>query len=231
MSSEGFLGGDPFCLTAIFLLALSFELESSFSTGVSGESFSSLDFVELLLAGDPLGLFDLLSDSDSELLSGENILFFFEVFASVCGFVGAFPLGFGVFAPLDLGVVLPLARTVAADFGFAEQRLRGGFGFGLSTFGASSSLDEETLTLEGLLGLGSSFFLGSSGFAGEFGAGAVAAAGGSEFEESESELLDPDPELVVELPLLLESEVDPELLSELLLLTSRFVMLNYSNYS
>lgn len=50
-------------------------------------------------------------------------------------------------------------------------------------------------------------------------------AGVSEVEESESELLEADPELVEVLPLLLESEEDPELLSVLLLLTSRFVIL------
>lgn len=44
-------------------------------------------------------------------------------------------------------------------------------------------------------------------------------AGTSEVDDSESELLDPEPELVDDVPLLLESEVDPELLSVLLLLT------------
>lgn len=101
----------------------------------------------------------------------------------------------------------------------AEQRLLGGAGFGLAGLAASSSLDEETFTLDGLRGFGSSFFLVSSVFVGDLGAGgAVVVAGVSEVEDSESELLEPDPELVEELPLLLESEVDPELLSVLLLL-------------
>lgn len=104
----------------------------------------------------------------------------------------------------------------------AEQRLLGGCVFGLTTFGVSSSLDEDILfVFEGLLCLGSSFFFGSSTvFVGDFGGGAgVALVGGvSDTEDSESELEEPEPELVEELPLLLESDEDPELLSLLLLL-------------
>lgn len=49
------------------------------------------------------------------------------------------------------------------------------------------------------------------------GAGGAVGAGVSDVDDSESELEEADPELD-ELPLLLESEEDPELLSELLLL-------------
>lgn len=220
------------------LLRLAFEsdleLESSLSAlllrVVAGEvCFSSLDFLELRLGlGDCLGDFvveDLLSDSDSELLSGENILFFFNAPVSGfgCAFGIVFGMGLGVFAPeVALWAVFPLASTAAADLGFAEIRLRGGAGFGLAGLGASSSLEEDTLAFEGLRGFGSSFFFTSSTFGGDFGAGVllvVVVAGVSEVEDSESELLDADPELVDVLPLLLESDEDPELLSVLLLLT------------
>lgn len=235
-----FFGGGPLGLFTLLRLAFEsdLELESSLSAlllrVVAGDvSFSSLDFLEPRFGlGDAFGdlvVEDLLSDSDSELLSGEKILFFFN--APVSGFGGAFcivfGIGFGVFAPDGiLCAVLPLARTAAADFGFADIRLLGGAGLGLVGFGVSSSLDEETLAFDGLLGFGSSFFFTSSVFWGDFGAGVVlVVAGVSEVEDSESELLEPDPELVEVLPLLLESEEDPELLSVLLLLTSKFVIL------
>lgn len=104
----------------------------------------------------------------------------------------------------------------------AEIRLLGGAAFGLAGLGGSSSLDEDIFAFEGLLGFGSSFFFTSSILIGDFGAGVVfvvVVAGVSEVDESESELLEADPELVEVLPLLLESEEDPELLSVLLLLT------------
>lgn len=218
-----FLGGGPLGLFPLFLLTLSLEFESSFSTTVEESSLSSLDFLETLLGrGDALALLEDLSDSDSELLSGENILFFFDVLVSAFGFGAVLPVGLGVFAPALRGTVLPLASTVATVFGLAEHRLLGGKGLGLTSFGVSSSLDDITFTLDGLLGFCSSFFLGSSTFVGDFGAGVVVVAGVSEVEDSESELLDADPELVDELSLLLESELDPELLSELLLLTWKF---------
>lgn len=231
LSSTAFFGGGPLDLFVFLRFVPSFWLESSVSAVVNGEvvvSFSSLDLRETLLGlGDPLGLLDdLLSDSDSELLSGEKMLFFLEVeevsdFAVLAGVLA--PV-FGVLAPPEaLGVALPLARTLAADFGFAEQRLRGGKAFGLAALGASSSLEDEILAFDDLLGFGSSFFFGSStgaGFVGDFGgsAGALVVAGVSEVDDSESELVDPDPELVEELTLLLESDEDPELLSVLLLL-------------
>lgn len=116
---------------------------------------------------------------------------------------------------------MPFASTLAAFLGLAEPLLLGGKGLGLGILGISSSLDEDALGLiDGLLGLGSSFFLDSSGgLTGDFGTGMSATTGGSEADESESELLEPDPELVVELPLLLVSDDDPELLSVLVFIT------------
>lgn len=231
-----FFGGGPLGLFTLLRLAFESDLEFESSLSalllrvVAGEvSLSSLDFLELRFGlGDPFGDFvveDLLSDSDSELLSGENILFFFNAPGSVFGgaFGIVFGIGLGVLAPAGiLWTDFPLASTAAADFGFAEIRLLGGAGFGLVGFGASSSLEEDILAFEGLLGFGSSFFLTSSTFCGDFGAVVlfvVVVAGVSEVEDSESELLEADPELVDVLPLLLESEEEPELLSVLLLLT------------
>lgn len=231
LSSTAFFGGGPEARLPLLLFTLlSLEFESSFSVVcviVDGEvSLSSLDFLEPLFGrGDVLGLFleDLLSDSDSELLSGENILFFFNEFSDLdIGFDEVLATGFGVLAPYaDRGIFLPFASTLAAFLGLAEHLLLGGKGLGLATLGISSSLDEDGLSLlEGLLGFGSSFFLGSSaGLAGDFGIGMVARAGGSDADESESELLEPDPELVVELPLLLVSDDDPELVSVLVFIT------------
>lgn len=231
LSSTAFFGGGPEARLPLLLFTLlSLEFESSFSVVcvmVDGEvSLSSLDFLEPLFGrGDVLVLFfeDLLSDSDSELLSGENILFFFNEFSNLgAGLVDDFATGFGVLAPnTDRGTFLPLASTLAAFLGLAEHLLLGGKGLGLATLGISSSLDEDGLSLdEGLLGFGSSFFLGSStGLGGDFGIGISASAGGSEADESESELLEPDPELVVELPLLLVSDDDPELVSVLVFIT------------
>lgn len=230
-----FFGGGPFVLLPLFLLALSlelelelleFELESSLSTAICVLlSFSSLDFRELrlLFGEDPLGLFDdLLSVSDSELLSGENMLFFLCEFVSdFDAFCVTFGAGLGVLAPGGclFCACFPLTNTAAADLPLVDVRLRGGKVLGLTTLGVSSSLDEDTLSFEGRR-FGSSFFFGSSGLTGDFGAvWAVAPGGVSELEESESELLEPVPELDEELPLLLESDVDPELLSVLLLLT------------
>lgn len=161
---------------------------------------------------------DLLSVSDSELLSGENMLFFLcDPESDLLDLSTVLEFCLGVLAPAgNLGAVLPFDTDVAVVLDLAEARLRGGNG--LAGLGASSSLDDEILTFDGLLCLGSSFFLGSSGFVGDFGGGAVV-AGVSEVDDSESELLDPDPELEDELPLLLESDVEPELLSVLLLLT------------
>lgn len=231
--SSTFFGGASFDRLLFLVFTLSFEFESSFSAAVNGEeSFSSTDFLELCLdAGESLALFDdLLSDSDSELLSGENILFFFTVVSDFDDFDVDLDAGLDVFAPADtLDADLPLARTKAADFNFVE-RLLGGKDFGLLVFGASSSLDDETLAFEGRLCLGSSFFLVSSegGVAGDFGAVVVVAAGVPEVDESESELDESESELVDELRLLLESDEDSELLSVLLLLTSKYViMLNY----
>lgn len=186
-------------------------------------SLSSLDFLEPLFGrGEAFGLLgDLLSDSDSELLSGEKILFFLDV-SDLFAFCIVFGIGLGVLAPGGTLGPLPLARTAAADLGLAEHLLRGGAGFCSTTFGVSSSLDEEGFGfVDGLLGLGSSFFLGSSVvvLTGDFGVATALVAGVSEADDSESELLDPEPELVEELPLLLESEVDPELLSVLVLFT------------
>lgn len=107
-----FLGGGPLDLFTLLRLLFEsdFELESSLSAllfrVVGGDvSFSSLDFLELRLGlGDALGLLvveDLLSDSDSELLSGEKILFFFN--APVSAFGGAFCIVFGI----GLGVLAP----------------------------------------------------------------------------------------------------------------------------
>lgn len=223
MFSTAFFGGGPLVLLPLLRLTLSFELESSFS-GVAGEvSLSSLDFRDPLFGrGEAFGLLeDLLSDSDSELLSGEKILFFLEV-SDLEAFCIVFGIGFGVLAPAGTLGPLPLASTAAADLGFAEHRLRGAAGFCSTTFGVSSSLDEDGLGfVDGLLGLGSSFFLGSSllVLTGDFGGCTALAAGVSEVDDSESELLEPEPELVDELPLLLESDVDPELLSVLVLFT------------
>lgn len=204
---------------------MSLELESSFSTGVKGDcadvSFSSLDFLTgRLFFGEALGLLeDLLSDSDSELLSGEKMLFFFVWSFFACCLVMVFGIGLTGLAPAAALAGFPLTSTLAADLALVEDRLRGGAGLGGSGLGASSSLDDDIFLLA-CLGFGSSFFFcgSSSGFAGDLGAG-WAAAGVSDVEDSESELLEPDPELVDELPLLLESDVDPELLSVLLLLT------------
>lgn len=226
LSSEAFLDGGPLDLLALRLeLSLELEFESSFCTGINGEgvSFSSLDLILVfLLIGEPFGLvldvlLSLLSVSDSELLSGEKMLFFFSEFASI---LFAFGIVFDIaldFAPV---VILGtagcfLTSTDAAFLDLIDRRL-GGIGFGVSGFGTSSSLDEETFA--GLWGFGSSF-AGSStgGGTGDLGGGTV--AGTSEVDDSESELLDPEPELVDDVPLLLESEVDPELLSVLLLLT------------
>lgn len=230
MLSGDFFDGGPFALFPFFLFTLSLEslesleFESSFPNGVAGATFSSLDFRELrLLLGDSLGLFnDLLSDSDSELLSGEKMLFFFNALESRVsgfGFDPVFTAGFGVLAPEDLSAVLPLASTIATVLGFAEQRLLGGKVFGLSNFGTSSSLEDEALDLVVVSGLSSSFFSGSLALVGDLGAGAVEVTGVSEVDDSESELLDPEPELVDVLSLLLESDEEPELLSVLLLLT------------
>lgn len=194
----------------------SFELESSLSNCIGVlKSFSSLDLRELLLLfGDPFVLLDdLLSTSDSELLSGENMLFFLYDPESDLFDFGTFELCLGVFEP-----GLPLESEEEVDvFDLAEALLLGGNG--LAGFGASSSLDDDIFTLDGLLCFGSSFSLGSSGSVGDLGGGTVVVAGVSDVEESESELLDPDPEVEEELALLLESEVDSELLSVLLLLT------------
>lgn len=227
-SSTAFFGGGPFDLLLLLRFTFSFVTDSSLSVFVDDVSFSSLDFRDPLLGfGDPLGLLgDLLSDSDSELLSGEKILFFFwsDFVAGLDAVLGA---GLVVLAPPDdRGAGLPLARTIAAALGLAEQRLLGGKGFGSTTFGVSSSLDDDILfVFDGRLCFGSSFFLGSSagGLAGDFGAAAgvaVVACGVSDAEDSESELDEPDPELLDELPLLLESEVEPELLSVLLWLVT-----------
>lgn len=230
-----FLDGGPFGLFPFFLLALSLEFESSFSRAVDVElSFSILDFLELLLESvDALVLLDdLLSVSDSELLSGENMLFFFDTPSSEVDFEDALLVtvdeDLGVFDPELRSAVFPLAKTVAAVFGLAEQRLRGGNGLGLTTFGLSSSLEDDTLTFDSRLGFSSSFgWASTSTFIGDLGTGDLGAVivGMSEVEESESELLEAEAELVDELALLLESVVVLELLSELLLLTSRFVML------
>lgn len=78
-SSTAFFGGGPLALLLLLRFALSLPFESSFSGVTDDVSLSSLDFLELFFGrGDALGLLeDLLSDSDSELLSGENMLFFF----------------------------------------------------------------------------------------------------------------------------------------------------------
>lgn len=230
LSSTAFFGGGPEARLPLLLFTLlSLELESSFSVGVTvdGEvSLSSLDFREPLFGrGDVFGLFleDLLSDSDSELLSGENILFFFNALSDLgADLFELLATGLGVLAPYaDRGTDLPLASTLAAFLGLAEHLLLGGKGLGLGTLGMSSSLDDDGLTLvDDLLGFGSSFFLGSSvALAGDFGIGMDASAGGSVADESESELLEPDPEVVVELPLLLVSDDDPELVSVLVFIT------------
>lgn len=209
---------------------LEFEFESSFwtMTGDGTGSFSSLDFlVVFLFLGDALGLvldvlLSLPSDSDSELLSGENILFFFKELSGLEVFGIVFDIAFDLAPGVARGVEgFTLASTDAAFFIFVDRRL-GGIGLGVAGFGGSSSLDDEAFDFAGGCDLGSSFFFGSSsgtGFGlGDFGAGGTV-AGVSEVDDSESELLDPDPELVDEVPLLLESEVEPELLSVLLLLT------------
>lgn len=222
LTSTTFLGGGPFSLLPLLLFALSLELESSFSVGVNVEgevSLSSLDFLGVLLPPEALALAleDLLSDSDSELLSGENILFFF-MSVLLAGFDADFDDGLGVLPPTGRGGGLPLASTDAAALGLVDPLLRGGKGLGLAGLTVSSSLDEDALAfVDDLLGLASSFFfsVSSVGFAGDFGAVSLAAAGVSEADDSESELLEPDPELVDELPLLLESEEEPELLSVL----------------
>lgn len=230
LSSTAFFGGGPEeRLPLLLFTLLSLELESSFSVGVivDGEvSLSSLDFLEPLFGrGNVLVLFldDLLSDSDSELLSGENILFFFNEFSDLTvGLDEVLATGFGVLAPYtDRGIDLPLASTLAAFLGLAEHLLLGGRGMGLGTLGISSSLDEDGLSfVDGLLGFGSSFLLGSSaGLAGDFGKGMAESDVGLDTDESESELLEPDPELVVELPLLLVSDDDPELVSVLVFIT------------
>lgn len=167
-------------------------------------------------------LLSLLSESDSELLSGEKILFFFNVFASAFVVLGiVFEIAFDL-APVAAlgGNCLALASTAAAFLGLVD-RLLGGAGFGVGGLGISSSLDEDGLGLDERLGFGSSAGFGSSTGAGlgDLGAGAGGTAGISDVEDSESELLDPDPELVDEVPLVLESDVEPELLSVLLLLT------------
>lgn len=108
LSSTAFFGGGPEArLPLLFFTLLSLEFESSFSVGVivDGEVslLTSLDFLEPLLGrGDVLGLLleDLLSDSDSELLSGENILFFFNEFSVLAaGLDVVLATGFGVLAP------------------------------------------------------------------------------------------------------------------------------------
>lgn len=232
LSSTAFFGGGPEERLPLLLFTLvSLEFESSFSVGVivDGEvSLSSLDFLDPLLGlGDVFGLFldDLLSVSDSELLSGENILFFFNKLSDlIAGLDKVLGIGLGVLAPDIVRCMdLPLASTLAAFLGLAEHLLLGGKDIGLCSLGMSSSLDEDGLGLvDGLRGFGSSFFLGSSkGLAGlgDFGMGMSAKAGGSEADESESELLELDPELVEELPLLLVSDDDPELLSVLVFIT------------
>lgn len=224
-SSTAFFGGGPLDLLLLLRFTLSLELVSSLSAFADDVSFSSLDFlVPRLGFGEALGLLeDLLSDSDSELLSGENMLFFFWS-DFVVGLDAVLAAGFGVLAPLEArGAGLPLARTAAADLGLVEQRLLEGNVLASTTFGVSSSLDDEILfVLDGLLCFGSSFFFGSSvvGLVGDLGAGAgpVVVGGVSDADDSESELEEPEPELLDEDPLLLESEVDPELLSVLLLL-------------
>lgn len=103
--------------------------------------------------------------------------------------------------------------------GLAGTHLIGGSGISILSK-SSSSLDDETFTFDRHL-VGSSLFLSSSVFkGGDLGNGMLLTATGiSEADDSESELLDRELELVEELPLLLESDVDPELLSVLLLLT------------
>lgn len=123
-----------------------------------------------------------------------------------------------------------------ADLFFAEERLLVGGALLFSTIliCGSPSLDDDGLGFAESLRAFSSFFLlllllillllavvSSTLFCldGDLEAGGTVVTGLSEVDDSESELLDPDPELVDELPLLLESEEDPELLSVLLLLT------------
>lgn len=130
--------------------------------------------------------------------------------------------GLGVLPPgCILGVIRPFAARHAAGclLGLADPRLLGGDG--LSILGiSSSSLDDETFSFDRRL-FGSSLFMGSSIIAGgDLGMGMLMTATGvSEADDSVSELLEPEPELVEEVPLLLESDVEPELLSVLLLLT------------
>lgn len=233
LSSITFFGGGPFCLFVLFLFPLSFEFESSFSTTASTESLSSPDFVEvlLLLSESLVLLIDLLSESDSELLSGENILFFFKELVSVLDFEDAFDDDFGVLEPELLDIDFPLARTITAGLGFAEPLLLGGKGMGPTNLGVSSSLEDEPFPFEDLPVIVPSFLLLSSVLVGDFGTGILLATGVSDVEESESELLDADPELDEELSLLLESEDDPELLSVLLLLTFKELLYIFYKYT
>lgn len=240
--STGFLGGGPFTVLPFLLFMLiSFTAVSSFLL-MGGFVLLSL----LVFLGRPLPLTGALffatllallfctSESDSELLSGEKMLFFFRAWPPDFEFVGGLELDLGADLLLlsvdERGAALVcLDVTVAVAFDFADDRLLGGAVLAGGGLGVSSSLEEEILvTVEGRL-LFSSFFLVcwllvlvSSSlvcFAGDLGPALEAgAAGVSDVDESESELLEPDPELDDELPLLLESEDDPELLSELLLL-------------
>lgn len=90
----------------------------------------------------------VLSGSDSELLSGENILFFFRV--SFCEFFELVVAFGGTLALLSeagvRGAGLPcLVATVAVAFGFADERLRGGAVLAGTGLGASSSLEDRIL--------------------------------------------------------------------------------------
>lgn len=150
-------------------------------------------------------------------------------------------MGFCVLPPgVGRGVsLLCLGVTVAVVLGLADDRLRGGIVLLFSILtGTSSSLEDEGLGLLVNRGAFSSFFLEfvveSSVlfcFDGDFGgAEAVLVAGVSEVDDSESELLEPDPDVVDDVPLLLESDEDPELLSVLLLLTCKQYFYNTFDY-
>lgn len=112
-----------------------------------------------------LALLFWTSVSDSELLSGEKILFFLSDWLSDFEFVEGLELDLGVVLLLfstgggRAAVFACLVLTVAVALGLADDRLLGGAVLAGGGFGGSSSLEDEILaTAEGRL-LFSSFFL------------------------------------------------------------------------
>lgn len=171
--SAGFLGGGPFAVLPFLLFILvSFVGISSF---LGTEGFALLSLLGFLgrplpltgaLAFEPLlPLLFCTSESDSELLSGEKMLFFLRAWLSAFEFVEGLELDLATVlllfsAGARPAVLVCLAVTLAVAFGLAEDRRRGGAVFGAGCLEASPSLDDEIFaTAEGRLPFSSFFFV------------------------------------------------------------------------